>query len=123
MGRRRARKAERRLQRRAGGWWEDGTGREAGSFPGREPGDRALDEPADGGPGAPWPTDPWEDRDLWLSFGEPHRSGLARTCGGCREFVEDGELGRGTCLHPGSGVLHPWTDTAGCDFWSRGGRR
>ncbi|WP_322797442.1 hypothetical protein [Tepidiforma sp.] len=45
-----------------------------------------------------------------------------RVCGQCREFVEDREFGRGTCLHPGSGVMHPWTDTPGCDFWARGRR-
>lgn len=38
-------------------------------------------------------------------------------CGGCREFVEDQEGGRGTCLHPGSGILSPWTDTPGCQFF------
>jgi hypothetical protein len=40
----------------------------------------------------------------------------ARTCGSCREFVEDGEFGRGSCLHPGSGILSPWDNTPGCDF-------
>ena len=39
-------------------------------------------------------------------------------CGACKEFIEDREGGRGTCLHPGSGVLSPWTDTAGCDFFT-----
>ena len=39
-------------------------------------------------------------------------------CGACKEFIEDGEGGRGTCLHPGSGVLSPWTDTTGCDFFT-----
>lgn len=54
------------------------------------------------------------------------RAEPARTCGGCREFVEDHEGGRGTCLHPGSGILNPWTDTEACDFFARGrgmGRR
>ena len=41
----------------------------------------------------------------------------ALTCGGCHEFVEDAEGGRGTCLHPGSGILSPWTDTAACPFF------
>lgn len=46
------------------------------------------------------------------------------TCGHCREFVEDHEGGRGTCLHPGSGVLSPWTDTEACPFFSgQRGRR
>ncbi len=40
-----------------------------------------------------------------------------KTCAGCREFVEDQEGGRGTCLHPGSGVLSPWTDTDACAFY------
>lgn len=43
-----------------------------------------------------------------------------KMCGGCREFVEDQEGGRGTCLHPGSGILSPWTDTPACDFFARG---
>jgi hypothetical protein len=42
----------------------------------------------------------------------------ATRCGACREFVEDGDAGRGTCLHPGSGILSPWTDTPGCDFFA-----
>ena len=45
--------------------------------------------------------------------------GVERACGGCREFVEDQEGGRGTCLHPASGVLSPWTDTPSCAFWAR----
>lgn len=48
------------------------------------------------------------------------RTPAARTCGGCREFVEDHEGGRGTCLHPGSGILNPWNDTAACDFFAGG---
>ena len=45
-------------------------------------------------------------------------------CGACREFIEDQEGGRGTCLHPGSGVLSPWTDTESCSFFlaQRGAR-
>jgi len=42
----------------------------------------------------------------------------AKQCGGCREFVEDQEGGRGTCLHPGSGILSPWTDTEACPFYT-----
>jgi hypothetical protein len=41
-----------------------------------------------------------------------------KTCSGCREFIEDGEGGRGSCLHPGSGILAPWTDTTACDFFA-----
>ncbi len=47
------------------------------------------------------------------------RDGVAKTCGSCREFLGDENGGRGECLHPGSGVLHPWTDTEGCPFWRR----
>ncbi|MCX7616409.1 hypothetical protein [Tepidiforma sp.] len=116
MGRRRTRKAERRLQQRGRAWWEDtGPGRGA-DFPPAAP-LPAFD------PGDAWADDPWDDGDLLAAFSGGRGTAATRTCGDCREFVEDGELGRGTCLHPGSGVLHPWTDTAGCDFWSRGGRR
>lgn len=45
------------------------------------------------------------------------RTAVANVCGGCREFIEDQEGGRGTCLHPGSGVLAPWTDTPACQFF------
>jgi hypothetical protein len=38
-------------------------------------------------------------------------------CGRCHEFVEDGEAGRGTCLHPASGVMFPWYDTGACPFF------
>jgi hypothetical protein len=41
------------------------------------------------------------------------------TCGQCREFVEDGDFGRGTCLHPASGVLSPWGDTPACPYFAR----
>ena len=44
---------------------------------------------------------------------------IARACGGCREFIEDHEGGRGSCLHPASGVLSPWTDTEACPYWAR----
>ncbi len=55
---------------------------------------------------------------LFQSFGRGQRPGV-KACGGCREFIEDAEGGRGTCLHPGSGILSPWTDTPGCDFHFR----
>lgn len=42
-----------------------------------------------------------------------------KQCGACREFVEDQEGGRGECLHPGSGILSPWTDTPACQFYDR----
>jgi hypothetical protein len=68
-----------------------------------------------------------DDEPLWLMGGMgggPYPllgrgSGTGLTCGGCKEFVEDGDGGRGTCLHPGSGIAFPWTDTPGCDFHSR----
>lgn len=44
---------------------------------------------------------------------------LIKACGNCREFLEDQEGGRGTCLHPGSGILSPWTDTEACEFHTR----
>ena len=115
MGRRRSRKAERRQQRRgwAGAWRED-------------PGSLAVWEALDerGPDGAAWRV-PFRSGDeaTWEAVTaqvvEPEGP-VVRTCGSCSEFVEDGELGRGTCLHPGSGVLHPWTDTTACDFWHRG---
>ncbi len=46
------------------------------------------------------------------------RPAPVKQCGGCREFVEDQEGGRGTCLHPGSGILSPWTDTEACAFYT-----
>jgi hypothetical protein len=112
MGRKRARKAERRQRRREGaGWWSPGRDADGDGLDFSWP--AALIDLADRRtPGAP------ED-DLSLAIGAPL---AGRTCGRCREFVEDGELGRGTCLHPGSGVLHPWTDTPGCDFWAGSGR-
>lgn len=63
---------------------------------------------------------PTPDADLLLLMGatsQPERLPTARHCGGCLEFVEDQEGGRGTCLHPGSGILAPWTDTAACAFF------
>jgi len=44
---------------------------------------------------------------------------VAKACGGCKEFIEDGQGGRGTCLHPASGILSPWTDTPGCAYHAR----
>lgn len=57
--------------------------------------------------------------DMELPLAHPFRTLTpAKACGRCREFVEDGDAGRGTCLHPGSGILSPWTDTPGCDFFT-----
>jgi hypothetical protein len=52
-------------------------------------------------------------------FGLPVLASPVAQCGRCREFVEDGEGGRGTCLHPASGILFPWYNTAGCDYFHR----
>lgn len=110
MGTKRARRAERRQRRRDGlDWWDGDRARGGEGVDGTWPGSAlGLTEGREGSTG-----------ELGLSLVE---SPSVRTCGRCREFVEDGELGRGTCLHPGSGVLHPWTDTPGCGFWAGGGR-
>ena len=69
------------------------------------------------------PEDDWSgtapDSDYLLLLGDNirERAPAVSLCGGCREFVEDQEGGRGTCLHPGSGILSPWTDTPGCEFF------
>jgi hypothetical protein len=42
-----------------------------------------------------------------------------KACGSCREFVESADGGRGSCLHPASGIVSPWTDTPGCDYHTR----
>lgn len=74
-----------------------------------------------------WREQPTEDRHILTllgAAGAPERLPATRHCGGCREFIEDQEGGRGTCLHPGSGVLSPWTDTESCGFFQaqRGAR-
>ncbi len=63
-----------------------------------------------------------DEYDLLSAFGRGTTVKL-KTCGGCKEFIEDGEGGRGTCLHPGSGILSPWTDTPGCPFHAASRRR
>lgn len=97
MGRRRNRKRERR--------WE------------QQPGGRAWDEPK----AHIAPATHEENRSLLLSMSvhDAPAAAPAKTCGTCREFIEDQEAGRGTCLHPGSGVLSPWTDTPACGFHDR----
>ena len=42
-----------------------------------------------------------------------------KTCGSCRQFVEDQDFGRGTCLHIASGILNPYTDTPACEYFER----
>jgi hypothetical protein len=73
-------------------------------------------------PGAPV-ADPYElglhelSVDDFPSFwGRDERPRPTKACGNCREFVEDAEGGRGRCLHPGSGIVAPWTDTPAGDF-------
>lgn len=45
------------------------------------------------------------------------RAPVEPRCGGCGEFVENEMTMRGSCLHPGSGIAFPWSDTPGCDFF------
>ena len=97
MGRRKHRKQERRRQQSAGVF-----------------GDVRIAEPAWEPPSSFFEGD---DFDLLLGF-DSRRATQTKACGGCREFIEDQEGGRGTCLHPGSGILSPWTDTAACDFYA-----
>ncbi|MEO8541125.1 MAG: hypothetical protein ABI577_15390 [bacterium] len=47
------------------------------------------------------------------------RAELPKTCGNCRQFVEDHDFGRGTCLHIASGILNPFTDTPACEYFER----
>jgi len=61
--------------------------------------------------------------DALIASSPSARTEAVKACGACKEFIEDQEGGRGTCLHPGSGILSPWTDTSACDFFVRGGRR
>jgi hypothetical protein len=101
MGRRRNRKLERR-QRQPGGHGTTGGGLDLQVF-----------DPEEFDPyGA---TD--SEMEFFMAFERQARS-TAKVCGGCKEFIEDQEGGRGTCLHPGSGILGPWTDTKGCDFYA-----
>ena len=95
MGRRRSRKAERRLAARG-----------------------FADEPAFSLP--PFAPPSLADEDEWefLFPGAKRQQAPPAACGGCREFVEDEHGGRGECLHPGSGILSPWTDTPGCPFFA-----
>lgn len=42
----------------------------------------------------------------------------AKACGTCRNWLADGMPGgRGSCDHPGSGFLHPYSDTPACPFF------
>ena len=64
-----------------------------------------------------------ERRELIVLDEEPQPS-LTKHCGNCVEWLPPGAdtLGaRGTCIHPGSGIVAPDADTPGCDFFK--GRR
>ncbi|MGH2633663.1 MAG: hypothetical protein ACRDG3_09665 [Tepidiformaceae bacterium] len=84
----------------------------------------ALEAPTGrSGKSSPYDSDwmmlaPDTDSSLFAAFAQSRPQPPVKSCGGCREFVEDQEGGRGTCLHPGSGVLSPWTDTQACQFFA-----
>lgn len=59
------------------------------------------------------PSAPWQWQDAFADLPRP----AVKTCGQCREFVAELDNGRGECLHPGSGVLSPWSDTEACPFF------
>ncbi len=99
MGRKRARKRERRAAQRSGYSWDTSVRLD----------ERAFDLMGDDEILAMLPM---------LAREDPVAP-VTRACGGCREFLEDREGGRGTCLHPASGVLAPWTDTQACTYWAR----
>lgn len=52
---------------------------------------------------------------LWQTPLDP--SPTTQTCGVCREWFADEVGGRGSCDHPGSGFLKPWSDTPACPFF------
>ncbi|MCA9826060.1 MAG: hypothetical protein KC482_04120 [Dehalococcoidia bacterium] len=56
--------------------------------------------------------------DTFLNLARAERP-AARACGSCHEFIEDQEVGRGTCLHPASGIFAPWYDTPACPYYRR----
>ncbi|MFN0094935.1 MAG: hypothetical protein ACKVVT_09170 [Dehalococcoidia bacterium] len=100
MGRRKSRKQERRQQKRDSLF--GGANAPVSFEPRADPFDLGLHELSVDDFAAFWPGE--------------SRARAVKACGNCREFVEDAEGGRGTCLHPGSGILSPWTDTPPCDF-------
>ncbi len=57
--------------------------------------------------------------DTFLGYGAVQAPPLTKACGSCHEFIEDQDLGRGTCLHPASGVFAPWYDTPACPYYRR----
>jgi hypothetical protein len=102
MGKRRKRKLERRQQRSRSDLLDFGLGPPQATS--------ASDE-----------VESVESDELLMALFTGRRQTANRACGTCREFVEDREFGRGSCLHPGSGVFAPWDTTPACDFYS--GRR
>jgi hypothetical protein len=52
------------------------------------------------------------------TFGFEQRE-TPKSCGSCRQFVEDHDFGRGTCLHIASGILNPYSDTPACEYFER----
>jgi hypothetical protein len=64
---------------------------------------------------APQPVSLLEIAARGFSDGRP----TPKTCGSCRQFIEDHDFGRGTCLHIASGVLNPYTDTPACEYFER----
>jgi hypothetical protein len=101
MGHRKQRKRARKAQ--ANRWGEERLSAAPAVEPSWEPSWIEPDEPG--------PVWQWRD-----AFDDGRRPAV-KTCGGCKEFVEELESGRGTCLHPGSGVLSPWNDTEACEFF------
>ncbi|MGI8925836.1 MAG: hypothetical protein ACR2HN_04220 [Tepidiformaceae bacterium] len=64
----------------------------------------------------------FDEADLLLVLqlrGGQREAPAALGCGTCHEFIEDANAGRGTCIHPASGVLSPWPDTPACPFHLR----
>jgi hypothetical protein len=59
-----------------------------------------------------------DDDEIMALFTGRRTATGTKSCGGCREFIEDGEFGRGTCLHPGSGMFAPWDNTPACEFYA-----
>lgn len=106
MGRRRNRKQRRKDERRM-----SSVERRRSRLPG-------WDLPAYAEPDFPatQDIDPWARA---IAFGEPRQDAArhAPTCSTCFEFIPS-EGGRGTCLHPASGIHAPWTDTPACPFFT-----
>jgi hypothetical protein len=66
----------------------------------------------------PPPVSYLDIEETFLGLGRVDKA-TAKSCGSCHEFIEDQEVGRGTCLHPASGIFAPWYDTPACPFHRR----